>query len=70
MVFAQDPMSPVGCKVEPPWIGFVLAHPMDAQSDWDLEKLKAKLTPLCHVPQASPEQFLGCGRAHCARIFA
>lgn len=32
--------------------------PMNGQSDWDLEKVEAKLTPwaLCHIPQAIPEQ--------------
>lgn len=31
--------------VGPPWIELVPAHPTDAQLDWDLGNLEARLTP-------------------------
>lgn len=33
---AADPLSPVGCEMGPPWIGFALAHPAGARLNWEL----------------------------------
>lgn len=53
---ATDPLSPVSCELEPPWIRLVCpAHPKDASLDWDL----AKSTPqTCCAHQTIPEPFL------------
>ena len=42
---AEDPLTPLSCWVGPPQHRFVLAHSMDAQSDWDLRKSEAESTP-------------------------
>ncbi len=46
-ILAADPLSPTGCEVEHLCIGFVgPAHPIDAQSDWNLGNLETmKQTP-------------------------
>lgn len=40
-----DPLSPVACEVEPPWIGLLPARLADIFLSWVLGKLEAKSTP-------------------------
>ena len=48
-MFAADPLSPIICKVRPPWIRLLCpARPTDDQFDWDLVNLEAKSTPQTH----------------------
>ena len=46
---AVDPLGPVCWGMGPPLIRPVLAHPTDAQLDWDLGKLVPFLSRLCCV---------------------
>lgn len=56
---APYPLSLVSCEGESPWLRLVfLAHPTDAQLDWNLGNLEAKATAwtLCQVRQTIAEQ--------------
>lgn len=53
-MLAPDPLSPICCDVEHPWIRLVCpAHPTDAKLDEDQGNLDAKTTPdtCCCDPQ-------------------
>ncbi len=55
---AEHSLSPIGCEVGPPWIGFGPGHPIDAQSDeiWGILRPRQHLQ--LFAPQTIPEQVL------------